>query len=31
MGSQSQYEGKVPTYEPRETTKIWFMFIKVGS
>ena len=29
--SESQHGGKVPTFEPQETIKIWLSIIKVGS
>ena len=29
--SKSQHGGKVPTFEPQETIKIWLIIIKVGS
>ena len=28
--SKSQHGGKAPTFQPQETNKIWFIFIKVG-
>jgi hypothetical protein len=29
--SKSQHAGKVPTFEPQETVKVWLTIVKVGS
>ena len=31
FASANMDSGKVPTFEPHETIKIWFIFIEVGS
>ena len=28
--SKSQHGGKVPTFEPRETTKLWLIVVRIG-